>query len=80
MPKIKKPPDIHKVLLNNIDSLCDLQGISPEEQRVIMRMSSATYFRRKNNPETFKLGELEKIANRLSVTVQQLLTERVFMV
>lgn len=80
MPKIKKPPDTHKVLVNNIESLCDLQGISQEEQRVIMRMSSATYFRRKAHPEEFRLGELEKMANRLSVTVQELLSERIFAV
>ena len=80
MPKTKKPPDIHKVLISNIKSLCDERGITLEEQRVVMRMSQATYFRRKANPETFTLGELERMATRLSVTVQQLLTKREFMI
>lgn len=76
MPKFIKPPDSHKVLVNNINSLCDMQGVSREEQRIIMRMSPATYCRRISNPETFKLGELEQIAKRLNVSVQMLLTER----
>ena len=78
MPKIIKPPDSHKILMDNIDSLCNLQGVSLEEQRIILRMSPATYCSRRAKPETFKLGELEAIAKRLSVTVSQLLTERKF--
>ena len=80
MPKTKKPPDMHRILISNIMSLCDERGISKKEQRVIMRMSESTYFRRKANPETFTLGELERMATRLSVTVQQLLTKREFMI
>ncbi len=76
MPKIIKPPDSHKVLIDNIKSLCDFQGVSLEEQRIILRMSPATYCSRKAKPETFKLGELETLARRLNVTVVQLLTER----
>ncbi len=78
MPKIIKPPDSHKVLMGNIDYLCDLQGVSLEEQRIILRMSPATYCSRRAKPETFKLGELELLAKRLNVTVSQLLTERKF--
>ncbi len=78
MPKIIKPPDSHKILMDNIDSLCNLQGVSLEEQRIILRMSPATYCSRRAKPETFKLGELEALAKKLGVTVSQLLTERKF--
>ena len=78
MPKRVRPPDTHKVLIDNIESLCRLYGVSLEEQRIILRMSSATYCSRKANPDTFKLGELEALAKRLNVTVNQLLTERKF--
>ncbi len=78
MPKVIRPPDTYKVLMDNIESLCRLQGVSLEEQRIILRMSPATYCSRKAKPETFKLGELEKLAKRLNVTVIQLLTERKF--
>lgn len=78
MPKRIVPPDTHRVLMDNIESLCRLQGVSLEEQRIILRMSAATYCSRKAKPETFKLGELEKLAKRLGVSVCQLLTERSF--
>ncbi len=80
MPKAIRPPDTHKVLIDNIESLCRLQGVSLEEQRIILRMSVATYCSRRAKPETFKLGELETLAKRLNVTVTQLLTERKFAV
>ena len=80
MPKAIRPPDTHKVLIDNIESLCRLQGVSLEEQRIILRMSVATYCSRRAKPETFKLGELETLAKRLNVTVAQLLTERKFAV
>lgn len=78
MPKVIRPPDTHMILMDNIESLCRLQGVSIEEQRIILRMSPATYCSRKAKPETFKLGELEKLAKRLGVTVVQLLTKREF--
>ena len=78
MPKVIRPPDTYKVLMDNIESLCRLQGVSLEEQRIILRMSPATYCSRRSNPENFKLGEIEKRAKRLNVTVIQLLTERKF--
>lgn len=78
MPKVIKAPDTHSVLMDNIESLCRLQGVSLEEQRIILRMSVATYCSRRANPATFKLGELETLAKRLNVTVIQLLSERKF--
>ncbi len=80
MPRIIKPPDnqIYRILVDNIESLCNLYGVSLEEQRIILRMSQATYCSRRAKPETFKLGELELLAKRLNVTVNQLLTERNF--
>lgn len=78
MAKAIRPPETHRVLTDNIESLCRLQGVSLEEQRIILRMSVATYCSRRAKPETFKLGELEILAKRLGVTVVQLLTERQF--
>lgn len=78
MPKRVRPPDTYKVLMDNIESLCRLYGVSIEEQRILLRMSPATYCSRKAKPDTFKLGELEALAKRLNVTVIQLLTERKF--
>jgi|GEM_PF-5347133 len=78
MARARKTPDTHTVLIDNIESLCKMQGVSLEEQRIILRLSSATYCSRRAKPENFKLGELEKLAKRLNVTVVQLLTERKF--
>lgn len=78
MPRVIKTPSTHTVLMDNIESLCRLQGVSLEEQRIILRMSVTTYCSRRANPGTFKLDELEKLAKRLNVTVVQLLSERQF--
>ncbi len=68
----------HELLWHNIKTLCDLYGVSEKEQQVIMRMSKSTYDRRKAKPQNFTVEEIEAIAKRLELTVNELFLERKF--
>lgn len=73
MQKTKMKP--HELLWHNIVTLCREYGITQKEQQIIMRMSRATYHRRKANPETFTVKEVEAIAKRLNISVNKLFLE-----
>lgn len=47
----------------------DLMGISPEELAAAIRMTTRCLGNRKNEPEMFRLHELEKMAKKLKITI-----------
>lgn len=78
MPRIKKSPKENAManLLANIDFFKTYYGYSDEKVAAVLGMCAATYSTRKNNPATFKIGELIKLASSFNCTLADLVSIR----
>lgn len=76
MPRLKKSPKERAManLLANISFFKTYYGYSEQRVAAVMGVSDATYSNRKNNPASFKLGELLKLASSFNCSVADLLT------
>lgn len=72
MPKLKKNIWADRVS-RTIKSQMDLTGVNRERMESIMGCSVATFYNRMNSPETFQLGELKRLAERLKFSDEQIL-------
>lgn len=75
MPKqISLPKDKYKrSLVAKIEYHSTIKGMTREHQRIIVRCSSATLCKRLNDPGTFTLDELIRLANEFKIPVWELL-------
>ena len=64
MKKVRVHP-----LVAFIDYRMDITGTSKEELASAIRMTPRNLQNRKNKPDMFQLGELEKMAKKLKITI-----------
>ncbi len=56
-------------LIDMIDYRAKREGYTPDQMAVFIRAQPNTYFRRKREPEMFRLYELQQIAQRLNIRI-----------
>ena len=77
MPPIKLTEDerLYRNFWGNVEKKRVLYGISMPELAVSAKISQATIYNRKKEPETLTLKEMQSIAKRLHTTVVNLLQD-----
>ncbi len=75
MPKLRQTDEQKQntYLIANIKRGMDIWGISKEQLAKRTDISLATLYNRLNDPETFHLYELRRIARSLHTTVEELM-------
>lgn len=56
-------------LVDMIDYRAKRKGYTPEQMAVFIRAQVNTYFRRKRDPDMFRLYELQQIARKLNIRI-----------
>lgn len=67
--KVTKERDGMSQLVDMIDYKAKRKGYTPEQMAVLIRAQPNTYFRRKREPEMFRVYELQQIAKRLNIRI-----------
>lgn len=77
MPKIKEANEAitRKKLCASIRYYMTYYGITPKELAICAHIGVSTLYARLRNPEQFSLGELQRIAAKFKLAVNDLLKE-----
>lgn len=80
MPKVKimfpKTPTPGKVFIANMEKYRNLNDKSEQELALAGRMSTGTYYNRRNRPEYLRLYEMIGIAKALGVSLASMIEEK----
>lgn len=56
-------------LVDMIDYRAKRKGYTPDQMAIFIRAKPNTYFRRKREPEMFRIYELQQIAKKLNIRI-----------
>lgn len=78
MPKLRETEQEKelKILKANVKYHQSIYGSEPDKYGLLIQKSRATFYNRLNRPDTFTIGELQKLANKYHTTIKDLLTPK----